>query len=205
MRVLGVVGDISAGGPPDMYVPVQQRYWPTVTLLVRRIGERSLAGDLRSVVTSMNGGLTILAADTVDGLRNGPVETRLRIAAAVASSVGAVGLLLAAIGIYGVTMYAVTMRTREIGIRLALGAGHGDVVGMVLRQGMILVAIGSAIGFLLSLGVGQVLMTRGFGHGLDVVTIMNAILLFAATGLVACYVPVRRAARLQAMEALRYE
>jgi len=117
-----------------------------------------------------------------------------------------IGLLLAAIGLYGVTAYNVARRTREIGIRIALGAERGDVVGMVLRQGMTLVGIGSAIGLLLAAGVGRLLRSMLFGlPTLDPLTFAGAVLLFALIGLLACYIPARRATQVDAMEALRYE
>ena len=133
---------------------------------------------------------------------------QLRLAATVAASVGLVGLLLAAVGIYGVTAHAVTRRTREIGIRLALGAGRAEVTRMVLRHGMMLVVLGSGVGLGLSLGVGRLLAGRELGRGLnvpalDLQTFGGAALLFALVGLIACYVPLRRAARIQAMDALR--
>jgi ABC-type antimicrobial peptide transport system permease subunit len=152
----------------------------------------------------------VLAAQTLESLRNGPVETQLRLAATVAASVGLVGLLLAAMGIYGVTAYAVTRRTREIGIRLALGAGRAEVTRMVLRYGMTLVVLGSAAGLALSVAAGRLVAARTFGPGLEVPpldpgTFAGATVLFAAVGLIACYLPVRRAARIQAMDALRSE
>ena len=162
-------------------------------------------GDLRSLVTSMNPNLAVLSAQTLESLQNGPVETQLRIAAAVAGSVGAIGLLLAAIGIYGVTSYAVTRRTREIGIRLSLGAGRAKVVGMVVRQGMMLVAIGSAIGLILSAGAGQLIVARFGVPPPDVPMFAGAAIAFAIVGLVACLVPARRATAIGALDALRYE
>ncbi|MGH9202592.1 MAG: FtsX-like permease family protein, partial [Vicinamibacterales bacterium] len=207
MRVVGVVGDVwEGGGPPDMYVPLQQLYWSELTILARRAADRSLASELRKLVTSMNSNVPVLFAQTLKSLQNGPVETQLRIAATVAGSVGLVGLLLAGIGIYGVTAYAVTRRTREIGIRLSLGARRTDVIGMVMRQGMTLVAIGSAIGLILSVGVGRLLSGARFDvPPPDVATSVGAAALFAVVGLLACYVPVRRATQIGAMEALRYE
>jgi ABC-type antimicrobial peptide transport system permease subunit len=116
------------------------------------------------------------------------------------------GVLLAAIGIYGVTTYAVTRRTREIGIRLALGARRGDVVTMVLREGMFLVGVGSVIGLMLAATATRLLRTLLFGvRPLDLLTFGGAVVLFAAIGLLACYLPTRRAVRIDAMEALRYE
>jgi ABC-type antimicrobial peptide transport system permease subunit len=112
----------------------------------------------------------------------------------------------AAIGIYGVTAYAVTRRTREMGIRLTLGAHRADVVVMILRQGMTLVAIGSAIGLILGAGAGRLLSAQRFGvPPPDGLVFLGAASLFAAVGLIACYVPVRRATRIGAMDALGYE
>jgi ABC-type antimicrobial peptide transport system permease subunit len=131
---------------------------------------------------------------------------QLRIAAAVAGSVGIVGLLLASIGIYGVTAYTVARRSREIGIRIAMGAQRADVVRLVLGQGMSLVALGSAIGLALAAVASRLLARLLYGVGpVDPVAFLGAAVLFGAIGLVACYVPVRRATNVDAMEALRYE
>jgi ABC-type antimicrobial peptide transport system permease subunit len=131
---------------------------------------------------------------------------QLRVAASVSGSVGLIGLLLAAIGLYGVTAFTVARRTREIGVRIALGAEHGDVIGMVLRQGMTLVAIGSAIGLLLAAAAGRLLQATLFGlPAFEPLTFGGAAILFAIIGLVACYIPSRRATQIDAMEALRYE
>jgi len=109
-------------------------------------------------------------------------------------------------GIYGVTAYTVARRTREIGIRLSLGAGRSAVVGLILRQGMTLVGIGLAIGLSLGVGVGRVLAAQRFGITTPrAMTFVGAALLFIAVGLIACYAPLRRATRIGAMEALRYE
>jgi putative ABC transport system permease protein len=134
------------------------------------------------------------------------VQTQLRIAATVAGSVGIIGLFLAGIGIYGVTAYAVTQRTREIGIRLSLGARQSEVVQLVLRQGMSLVATGSVIGLAFGLGAGRLLSRRQFGiPQFDPLVLLGAAVLFAIVGLFACYMPVRRAVRIRPTEALRYE
>jgi ABC-type antimicrobial peptide transport system permease subunit len=115
-------------------------------------------------------------------------------------------LLLASMGIYGVTAYMVARRTREIGIRVALGAQRGDVVRMVLRQGMRLAAVGVAIGLVLAAAGSRLLATLLFGvPPIDPVTFIGSTLLFVAIGLAACLVPARRAIRINAMEALRYE
>ena len=168
MRVVGVVGDLSDAGPPELYVPLPQHYFPALTILARSTSDRRLEDALRTAIHSMDPKLPILAAQTLESMSHGPVQLQLRLASTVAASVGAVGLLLAAVGIYGVTAYAVTRRTREIGIRLSLGAGRREVVTMVLRHGMTLVGLGSTVGLLLSLGVGQILAGREFGRGFHV-------------------------------------
>jgi putative ABC transport system permease protein len=211
VTVIGVVRDVRASGPErtaplNLYVPLHWRPQTALTLLARTADGRSLSADVRAIVSSMNPNLPVLDARSLESQQNGPVETQLRIGAAVAGSVGIIGLLLAAIGIYGVTAYTVTQRTREIGIRLSLGADRTAVMRMVLRQGMTLVAIGSAIGLLLGAGAGQVLSGARFGTPPpNALMFAGAATLFAIVGLAACYVPARRATRIGAMEALRYE
>ena len=117
-----------------------------------------------------------------------------------------VGQTLHAIGLYGVTAYAVTRRTREIGIRLAMGARSSDVLRMVLRQGMLLVLIGSVIGLALAAASSRVLVRLLFGvPPLDPLTFAAAAVLLSTIGLAACFVPAWHATRISAMEALRYE
>jgi ABC-type antimicrobial peptide transport system permease subunit len=157
-------------------------------------------------MTDMNPNLPVLQAHSLEERQTGPVVLQLRIAALVSGTVGLVGLLLASIGIYGVTAYAISCRTREIGIRMTLGAQRADVVRMVLRQGMSLVAIGAGIGLLLAAAAGRVLGRLLFGlPPLDPVTFGGAIVLFVAVGFAACYVPARRALRVNVVDALRYE
>jgi len=190
---------------PFVYLPLYQRYIPTIKLLARSGSGRRIAGDLRALVKTMEPKLPILSAMALED-EGGPVVTQLRIAAAISGSLGIVGFLLAAIGIYGVTAYMVARRTREIGIRVALGAGPADIVRMVLGEGMRLVAIGSAIGLVLATGAGRLLVGLLYGvPPIDPITFAASILLFAGVGLAACYVPVRRAVRVDPMGALRCE
>jgi predicted lysophospholipase L1 biosynthesis ABC-type transport system permease subunit len=209
MRVVGVAGDVTFGNPDQplvVYVPIQQKYLARVTILARGPADRSLARDLHSAVAAVDSNLPVLSVESLERLNNGPVQTALRIAAGVAGTVGIVGLFLAGIGIYGVTAHTVAQRTREIGIRLSLGASQHEVVRLVLHQGMRLVALGSGIGLALGLGAGTLLSKRQFGiPQFDPPVLVGAALLFAVVGLVACYVPVRRAVRIRATEALRYE
>jgi putative ABC transport system permease protein len=205
MRIVGVVEDRTTSGSLPLYVPIAQRYLPTVTVMTRVApDEPSIAPVLADLVEAE--GLPVLKSGPLERAGDGPVQTQLRIAATVAGSVGVVGMLLAALGIYGVTAYAVTQRTREIGIRLSLGAPPREVVMLVLRQGMTLVVFGSAIGLAMGIGAGRLISGRQFGIPQnDPGTLAVASVLFLAVGLLACYLPVRRASRIRAMEVLRYE
>jgi putative ABC transport system permease protein len=211
LRVVGVVGELNFGNQSDsaplaIYVPLQQKYLPQVTILARRNDGRSMAEELRAAIAAVDPNLPLLITEPLERQGNGPVQTQLRIAASVAGTVGVIGLFLAGIGIYGVTAYAVSQRTREIGIRLSLGASQHEVVRLVLRQGMRLVALGSSLGLVLGLGAGTLLSKRQFGiPQFDPPVLVGAALLFAVVGLVACYMPVRRAVRIRPTEALRYE
>jgi predicted permease len=209
--VIGIAREVKNSSVGDeapplvVYVPLQQQYTPRVTILARTTHGQRMATEIRVLVASINPNLPILTAQSLED-HAGPVQTQLRVAASVSAGVGFVGLLLASIGVYGVTAYAVTRRTREIGVRLALGARRADVVRMVLWQGMSLVATGSLIGLVLAAGASRLLTRLFFGlPRLDPVTFVGAAALFAAIGLAACYVPARRATHIDAMKALRYE
>jgi predicted permease len=212
LLVVGVSKDLAGSGPRgetaslEAYVPLQQRYTPEITIIARATRGQRIINDMRAVVESTDPNLPVLTVRTLEEELTGPVETQLRVAASVSGSVGIISLLLAAIGIYGVTAYVVSRRTREIGIRLALGAQRAEVHRMILRQGMVLVGIGSTIGLLLAAAGSRVLTRLLFGvPPIDPVTFSAAMLLFAIVGLAACYVPARRAAQVDAMVALRYE
>ena len=211
LLVVGVARDIESTslidglGGPWVYVPFQQQYLPNITIVARTTQGQRIADQLRPLLTSMNPNLAVVTTQTLDdsvalGL------TPQRVAAWVAGSLGIVALMLTAIGIYGVTAYAVTRRTREIGIRIALGARTADVIGMVLREGVALTLIGSATGTVIAAAMSQVLAGFLFGiPSVDPVTFAATTLLFAAIGLAACYVPVRRATHINPTQALRYE
>ena len=166
---------------------------------------RRITDELRALVASVNPNLPVGATQTAEEYAALGLLPQ-RIALAVSGALGIVGLLLAAIGIYGVTAYAVMRRTREIGIRLALGAPRASVFRLVLRQGMAPVAVGCVIGLLLAAAVSSLLASLLFGlPPVDPVTFVGAAALFGFTGLVACYAPARRATKVDPMIALRSE
>jgi predicted permease len=210
LTVVGVAKDarlMSLGEPaqPYLYLPLAQQYLPRVSLLVRTTSDRTAIPAVRQLVRAMNPNLPVSEAMPLTEITAIGVVPQ-RIAAAVAGSLGLVGLLLASIGIYGVTAYSVARRTREIGIRMALGADRSSVLALVLRQGFVLAAIGVAIGVGLSALASRLVESLLFGvPGVDPVTFAGACALFALVTLVATYIPARRAARVDPLRALRVE
>jgi putative ABC transport system permease protein len=129
-----------------------------------------------------------------------------RIAATFLGIFGILALILAAIGIYGVMSYAVSTRTQEIGVRLALGANTSDVLSLTIGQGMLLVFIGSLIGVALALGLTRLAKSLLFGvNAADPLIYIGVIVLLAAVALIACYIPARRATKIDPVVALRNE
>ena len=189
---------------PYVYAPLSQQYHPRLTLLIRTSGA-SVVPAVRALVRQMNPNLPVVEAMPLrDITAIGLVPQR--IAAAVAGTLGVVGLLLAAMGIYGVTSFSVGRRTREIGIRMALGADRGSVVSLVLWQGVWLTLTGVAIGLALAAAGSQALRSLLFGvSALDPIAFGAAAAIFLLVALGASYLPARRAARVDPMIAIRAE
>ena len=211
LLVIGVTRDMQSSSLLDglarssVYVPFQQQYVSAMTIAVRTTRGQPIADELRALLVSMNPNLPIEAAHPLEeSLALGLIPQR--IAAWVSSTLGMVGLLLAAIGIFGVTAYAVTRRTREIGIRIALGAKRSDILRIVVGEGLSLTLIGSTIGLILAAAMSRVLTAFLFGiPPLDPITFAGTTALFAAIGLAACYGPAKRATAIDPMQALRYD
>jgi ABC-type antimicrobial peptide transport system permease subunit len=196
----------SIGEPPRPYVflPIAQLHHNDLKLLAKTNGETAI-GEIRSLVRTMNVNLPVTETlPLADVTAFGTIPQR--IASAISGTLGIVGLLLAAIGIYGVTSYAVNQRTREIGIRVALGADRRNVMRLVLRQGLVLAAIGIAMGIGLAALGSQLIRSLLYGiSGLDPITFGGAAVTFALIALLASYVPARRALAVDPMIALRNE
>jgi predicted permease len=209
VTVVGIAQDarfMSVAEParPYIYAPLGQVYQGRIHLLVKTSGVTAIPG-VRALVREMNPNLPVTEALPLsDVTALGTIPQR--IAAAIAGTLGVVGLLLAATGIYGVTSYAVSRRTHEIGIRVALGAERRDVMRLMLRQGATLAAIGVAIGLGLAAAAGQVVESLLYGiSGVDPLTFGGACALFLVVGLIATYIPARRALQVDPMVALRAE
>ncbi len=188
-----------------IYVPLAQRHSERVSLLVRTSDGRSAINAMRSVIRSMNANLPVTEAMPLREITAVSLIPQ-RIAVSVAGSLGIVALLLAAVGVFGVTSYAVSRRTREIGIRMALGATQGAVRRLVLRQVMALAGTGIALGLALAALASTVLERLLYGlTGLDPLTFGGACVLFIAVTLAATYVPTKRALAIEPVDALRAE
>ena len=229
VEVVGIVGDVrehivgagagrssgadgDSSGQPHIYVPFGQQYMGDmhIHLHTAPMGPDAAArflGAVRQEIRAVDGGLPVLG---IRSLRS-HVEAStdywlLQTGARMFSLFGGIALLLAVIGLYGVRAYSVARRTREIGIRMALGASAAETQRMVLREGLQLMAVGTGIGLLLSLLLGTVLAGLLFHvNGADPLVFSVAVLLLGAVSLLACYLPARRAARIDPMVALRYE
>jgi predicted permease len=210
-EIVGIVGDskwssLEEEGVPFAYLPLEQAYPQSVSLLVRTSGDPSrLEGAIRREVGLLHPDLALQGVTTLSETV-AQLTLPQRIAAWSAGAFGVVGLLLAVVGLYGVLAFAVTMRTREMGLRMALGASVASVIRLVLRQGVLLVTVGAAIGIGASLAltplVGDLLLGVDTRDPLAFVTVV--VLLFVVA-MLASYLPARRATRVDPMVALRAE
>ena len=208
-EIVGVVGDskhITLDTPtaPQTFVPyAQEASWDTLSIAVKtKIEPTMLTEPIRQQVLALDKGQPIYRVQTMDEVVQKSAATR-RASMMVLSAFAVAALLLAAIGIYGVMAYAVTQRTREIGIRMALGAQTADVLRLIVRQGMLLAAAGAIVGLL-----GSLFLSRALGSLLYNVRAADPVTYGAILGLlflvafVACYLPARRAAKLNPVTAL---
>lgn len=191
---------------PAIFVPLYQDYAEPVIIHARVLGDpQTFAATVESTFHELNPDLPLFNVTTLtESMQMGSIFQR--IGATFASSFGFLALVLAGIGIYGVVSYSTRQRTHEIGIRMALGAERGDVLRLVLRQGLRLTLVGIAVGLAVSLAVTRLLRGALFGvTPTDALTYASVALLLCAVALLASYIPARRATKVNPMAALRCE
>jgi ABC-type antimicrobial peptide transport system permease subunit len=220
--VVGVVSDLKNGIPDDdqpaavVYLPLTRRDFASppaggMTILVRSDAGIDALGGVRREIASMDPNLAVFDVRTLaEYLQTSRAAMRLSLD--MCGGIGLFGLVLAAIGLAGVTAYAVARRRKEIGIRMALGARKAQVLGLVLREGVALVTAGTILGFLGAMALVKTLsaLTSVFSDAFQVSTsdprlLLGAPLLLAGLAMLACYVPARRSMKIDPVKALRQE
>ena len=210
LPIIGVVGDVSEGSvraasQPTVFYSHGRMPWATMTLFVRAGQPESVGTPVTAVLHDLDPTLVVSNIRTIESALAESLA-RERISALISTSFGVSGLLLAVLGLYGLLAYLVAERTKDIGIRIALGARLARITGSVVSGGLALVAIGVAVGI-----AGSLLLLRSLGALLfgvtpyDVPTYATVVMLMSAIAALACYVPARRAARIEPLAALRHD
>jgi len=209
LEIVAVVSDtkfsaLNAPNSEEIYVPYPQAKWPNMALAVRSNSPpQSLIAAVRKTALALDPELPLAGIQTLDDLVSGSIA-QPKLIAALAGTFAVFALFLAAIGIYGVMAYLVTQRSKEMAIRMALGARRTAVFQLVAGQGLKLVAAGIALGILSSLALTRLLATMLFGtSATDALTLTAVSILFVLVALAACYVPARRAMQVDPQTALR--
>jgi macrolide transport system ATP-binding/permease protein len=216
-EIVGVIRDdawqsLETEVRPFYALAVQQSDQKRMTLMLNTAGDpRTLIPAVRNAVRELDANIPVGDVQTLGEYFSVGLYP-FRMLAVVMGACGVMALLLATLGIYGVVSYSVAQRTRELGIRMALGALQKDILRMVIGQGMIVVTFGLALGLLLSIALTR-LMTSSFFElelpfavgATDLLTFASVTILLALVALLACYIPARRATKVSPMEALRYE
>jgi putative ABC transport system permease protein len=209
-EIVGVIPNVKGPGAmtevPIIYVPFTQYPMAGAGLAIRTAGDpRNLAGALRKEIGRIDPNVLVDNFDTVERMLDWSRSWAGQ-QAWLLSGTAAIALVLAAVGIYGVMAYAISQRTREIGIRLALGAQRAEVVGLVVWQGMLPVAAGVALGAGGARALTRVISSLLYGVSAnDPLTFLGVTVVLALIALLACYLPARRAANVDPMVTLRHE
>jgi putative ABC transport system permease protein len=210
-EIVGYVKDavyrsLRAPVPPTMYIPIAQYPQPTsgISISVRAAGGSPalLTKSVAAALTSVNPNITLTFRPLAEQVNNSLIQER--VVAIMSGFFGGLALLLAGLGLYGVTSYAVNRRRTELGIRLALGAGPGGVIRLVLRRVAILVSLGVILGSAVSLWVGRFVTTLLYGlQPRDPLTLAGAAVVLGLIGVLAGWLPARRASRIDPARVLR--
>jgi putative ABC transport system permease protein len=212
IEIIGVIGNVRHVGlatppRPEVYLPFGQAHWPSVFMVARsRVSDPlQLAVAAQDAVASVSKEIPLANLRTMDEVIAESVQSR-RFVMQLLSIFAAMAMLLAAIGLYGVMSYSTAQRTREIGIRMALGAHRQDVVQLIVAQGMTLALVGIVVGGVASVGLTRTISSMLYGVGaMDAYVFLAVAALLASIALLANYFPARRAAKVDPMVALRYE
>jgi putative ABC transport system permease protein len=209
--VVGVVGDVKAEGLaapsiPESYVPYAQLPFTAMSVVVRTdVAPVNIVPTLTSEVQSLDNGLPLLHLKTLDEYVDGSI-VGTRFETFLVGTFGALAFLLTAVGLYGVISYTVAQRTREMGIRLALGADRAAILGMIVKNGTLLACAGALLGLAAAFLLTRLMASLLFGVGpTDPLTFLCAPVGLIAVAILASYIPARRAAKVDPMVALRYE
>jgi putative ABC transport system permease protein len=213
--IVGVVGDVrqrrlDEPAHPQLYVPMAQYPHLFSTIMIETAGDpASFAGALRQAVWAVDKDQPVWKVRTLESMTEGFLNYR-GFLPRVLGGFAAFALLLAAVGIYGVIAYSTARRIREFGLRMAIGAQPGDVVWLVLRDGLRMTAAGVVVGSVCAVGLSRVLKEQLRGQlyrvdATDPATFVAVVALLAAVSLAACYIPARRALRVDPVTALRHE
>jgi putative ABC transport system permease protein len=209
--VVGVVADQREGGLDNdptltVYLPYYGASWSPMQFIVHMTGDPTAkVGTVRSILAEIDPTLPISSIQTLDEIVGDSVAGRRFYMLMLALFAG-VAIVLALAGIYGVQSYSVSRRTSEIGVRVAMGATHEDVIRQIVRQGMRPAVIGTAFGLIAAFGIARLLSSLLFGIGSsDPLTYLGVAILLLTAALVACYLPALRAVRVDPVVALREE
>lgn len=210
-EIVGVISDVHLYGlsdavRPAVFVPNEQAPAPNLTLVVRTFGDPlASAAAVRALVLAEDGDQPVSDVASMDQIVSDSLLLR-RLSMSMLAVFASLALLLAAVGIYGLTAYSVSRRTREIGLRIALGADRGDILSLVVGRGILVGAAGVALGIPGALAVGKVMRGMLFGVApTDPVVFVCVPALLIAISAVASYVPARKAMRVDPVVALKYE
>ena len=210
-EIVGIARDVKSAGlnaesEPAYYVPATQSPLPDMTILVHTKDDpAALVPALRNAVLTIDPNQPVSNISTMEKIVAESIA-QPRLSMTLMGLFGALALILAAIGIYGLLSYAVTQRTQEMGIRMALGAQVADVLRLVLKQGMMLVVVGEALGLIGAFAFTRLISSLLFGvTPTDAATFVAVSVVLAGVALIACYFPARRATKVDPLVALRYE
>jgi ABC-type antimicrobial peptide transport system permease subunit len=178
----------------------------TETLLVRVGGAADPTAAIRKLAAAVDGSVPVSVQSLESMIMSDEEFVGAKLAATFAMSIGLLALVLATAGVFGVVAYAVSQRTRELGIRTALGAKPGAVIALVLRNGLQLVSLGAAVGILAGLAATRLMAALLFGMSpLDPAALVAVALTHMSVAVLGCYLPARRAARVEPLIALRHD